>query len=94
MTGQKERQKAKGDSSGMTFAKPKRDRAWDEKHNYQVASYRIDPEIKQAIKDIAGSLRVSTADIAGYFLTCAIEAYKRGDLKIELEPKDFQIKGE
>jgi len=97
MSEKKERQKTEVKAEGMTFEKPNktrkpRDRSWDREHNYQIASYRIDIEVKQFIIDLAKKLKLSTADIAEYFLRHGIEAYKSGTLKIDREPKEYKIK--
>jgi len=96
MSANKERQKAEVKTEGMTFEKLKktkpRDRSWDRNHNYQVASYRIDLKVKQEIKDMSNKLKVSTGDLVGFLLSHGIEAYKRGELKIEREPKEYDIK--
>lgn len=97
MSANKERQKTEANIEGMTFEKPKkttkpRDRSWDRDHNYQVASYRIDQKVKQEIKGMSDKLKVSTGDLVEFLLSYGIEAYKRGDLKIEREPKEYDIK--
>ena len=96
MSEKRERQKTEVKADGMTFEKPKktkpRDRSWDREHNYQVASYRIDLKVKQEIKGMSEKLKVSTGDLVEFLLSHGIEAYKRGDLKIEREPKKYDIK--
>jgi len=95
MNADRKRQSISG-ADGLTFESKtkKRDRSWDKQHNYQVASYRIDPEIKKYISDLANQLIVSTADIADHFLKYAIKAHKKGDLNISIEPKEYQIKSD
>jgi len=97
MSEKRERQKTEVKTEGMTFQKLKktakpRDRSWDREHNYQVASYRIGQKVKQEIKDMSEKLKVSTGDLAEFLLSYGIEAYKKGDLKIEREPKEYDIK--
>jgi hypothetical protein len=87
-----QRRSIEGGADGLTYGHAKRDRSWDAEHNYQVASYRIDAELKQAIKDIADKLKGSTADIAGIFLQYGLDAYQAGDLKLSAEPKEYEIK--
>jgi len=95
MSADKKRQSINSGAEGLTFESTKkpRSRKWDKEHNYQIASYRIDTEIKQYIATLAKELKISTADIAEYFLSYAIEAYKDGTLKLEVEPQKYKIKG-
>jgi len=91
----RQEQNLSASGGGMTFvSRKKRDRSWDREHNYQVASYRIDPEVKQRILDIADNLKVSTADLAEFFFRYAIDHYEKGELKIKREPKEYEIKAE
>jgi len=97
MSKNKERQKTEIKAEGLTFERPKktakpRDRSWDKEHNYQVASYRINQKVKQEIKDMSNKLKVSPGDLVEFLLFYGLEAYKRGDLKIEREPKEYDIK--
>jgi len=94
MSEEKKRQTTKASPEGMTFEKGKkpRDRSWDKKHNYQVASYRIDPDTKKAVLELAKDLKVSSGDLADFLLNYGIEAYRQGDLKIDRQPKKYDIK--
>ena len=74
--------------TGTTLRRKKRDRSWDEKHNSQVAAYRLPLEIKQAIKDMATELDVSTAEVARALLEHGLKAYDAGDLKLQPTTKD------
>lgn len=69
-------------------SRAKRNREW-ERRKRQAAGfvgYRgIPPELNAEIKEVAQDLQVTMGDVARAFLECGLEAYRRGDLK--LEPK-------
>ena len=73
--------------TGTTLKGKKRDRSWDAAHAVEVASYRIPPELKQAVKDIAADLGVSPADIARLFLERGIDDYQAGKIDVKPQPK-------
>jgi hypothetical protein len=67
---------------GITAAKKRRDRSWDTAHNGEVATYRLPPELKAAIHDLADSLGLSPGDVVKAFLEYGINGYKNGKLKL------------
>ncbi len=87
----RERQELEGSSEGLTFGKPKRDRSWDKSHGWQVASYRLPPELQQQIKAIAAELSVSPADVAKVFLEYALQAYQEKRLTLTPRPSKFTL---
>jgi hypothetical protein len=67
---------------GISKAQRKRDRSWDTAHNGEVATYRLPPELKAAIHDLADSLGLSPGDVVKAFLEYGINGYKNGKLKL------------
>ena len=73
--------------TGTTLRGKQRDRTWDAAHAVEVASYRIPPEMKLEVKEIAAELGVSPADVARLFLERGINDYQAGKIDVKPQPK-------
>ena len=73
--------------TGTTLKGKKRVRPWDAAHAAEVASYRIPPELKQTVKEIAADLEISPAEVARAFFEYGLEAHQRGDIDLTPAPK-------
>lgn len=82
------RQKLEGDFAGLSF------RAHEDESSgkYPVASYRLPPELRDEIKQIAADKGVSPADVARKFLEEGIRLYKEGSLILETIPNRYSLK--
>jgi len=64
--------------------KAKRNRDWERRTNYLVATYRgIPPELQREIKEVAAELGVPVGDVARAFLEHGLRAYRDGELTLE-----------
>ena len=71
-------------------SKARRNRDWERRQRETVgfAGYRgIPPELNDEIKDVAEELGVRVGEVARAFLEYALEAYYRGELQLEPQPR-------
>ena len=73
--------------TGTTLKGKKRARPWDAAHAVEVASYRIPPELKQTVKEIASDLEISPAEVARLFLERGVKDYQAGKIDVKPQPK-------
>jgi len=79
------------ETAGVTSTAPEVSKRKRTKNYNPVAGYRITPELADQIKQLADDLKVSTSDLAEVFFKYALEAYKKGDLKLERTPEKYSI---
>jgi len=77
--------------SGTTAKNPEVSKRKEQKEYDPVAGFRISKELKQNIDNLANELKVSNSDLAKLFFEYGLKAYKNGELKFNLEPKNFEI---
>ena len=90
MTG---RQKLDGDTGGMTYAKPIRDRSWDKEHTRkEVLTFRLDPPEREKLVQYANELGIPRAHLIEAFIRYAMKAYANGQLKLKKEIAGYTVR--
>lgn len=74
--------------AGMTFGAGKAKGSG----SYPVASYRIAPDVKQAVEDLAKDLGVSPAELVEVLLVFGLTAYQDGQLELTPKVKKYSLR--
>ena len=77
--------------AGVTSTKPELSKRQSHKNYYPVAGYRIRPVIKTRVDKLAEKLKVSNSELVEILFEFALDAYDKGDLKLELTPQKYAI---
>jgi hypothetical protein len=65
-------------------AEKKRDRTWEQQAlNRPMLFRRVPPDLREAVKEIAGDLQVRVDDVARAFLEFGLQCYYRGEIYIQ-----------
>jgi len=87
----KEQRRNAGEVAGVTAAKPEMSKRKKTANYYPVAGYRIRPEISNRVETLAKTLKVSKSELVEILFDYALEAYKKGDLKLDLTPEKYTL---
>lgn len=78
-------------ASGFIVAQPKPPRSRAFERANPTASYRIPPDLRDAVTELAAALHVSTSDLAAALLQHALDDYRAGRLILEPKPREGRM---